>query len=943
MPQKRRSETNEVDLTGDVVMRHVPNELDEQTYMSYVAELSTNLCNGIIRGVTSILGFAAPVYNALSPFVKPIAGRAQGACNHVMHEIVETRQSTADGLSVKRFKRLPLNNRSASTKAKLKNTLPVSYLKALPDGQYCWTNRVKEHLGTQNHQCVDRWFSELMGLLQADQCLPLFPDVTEAIDPLQVPASVLNTLQVSGKHKILSILVHNYFILNHKAIWPFEKNMETYLESGKKFIHELEKLSRIYRLVYNDLGRVPFLIRLGFTPLQTLEAPDKDGHLSHGERKPYYDCVVLLNFLLNQREAFNQMFPAQTIAGIIADFDALHKDEPPPSYVDWPGKYERVPGAFPDDGVTSMLFDTVPMRDFEAVRLYEHKNPSPSKFETYYTPMRHAPPKNAIYWDHKGHARARKPALRTRKATGAKKSARFRQSGIQFYLSSDNEPVGRIYPRDTTSAATSTSTVATPPAEATPPVAATPPAVFTQPALATPPAVATPPVAATIPALATPPAVATTPMVTTPPTEATPPAAPTTPDKQSAPRPDHETATKFMRRVREADEVVTKQRQADDNSAWRFMAPQRREKPARIKPKNLEEFFAQDDEDNWGLGSLKLSREKRDDFDTRKQLIADASHQAQREAEAAKKRKEEEERRIAEERQRAVEEERRKEEEQRRIAEKELRLAEQKRIQEEDDRLAQTGELRQPHKPIVPPLTDEWDTKTQNTLRSRPNVELAKTPEGSPLTRKDFATLVTPNQWLNDEVVNGTLLHLANYVNQKAGIKNTRTQTAKVQVFNSFFGKKIWEDGGVGTQRQMRRTGIKKETFLDMEAVLIPICRGAHWTLLVVRPKHKEVFHLDSLSGTGNEALMNKALKWVSMVMEDTFVRSEWALKDISSPRQCNFDDCGVHTVTNGICVALGIDPAASYEAAEMERQRLRIASVLLNNGFTGDFSLDGY
>ncbi|KAK7747941.1 hypothetical protein SLS53_001193 [Cytospora paraplurivora] len=901
MPQKRYSDTTEFDLAGDVVMRDAPTELAEQTYLSRVATLGSNICNGIFQGVSSFLSFANPLYNnVLRPIANPVAGRAHSACNHavgsffaardhLMHDIVEIRQSTADGLSVKRLKRLPLNSGTASTKAKLKNTLPISYLKALPDGQYCWTNRIKDHLGFQNHQFVDRWFSELMALMDQDVCLPLLPEVTDIINPSQVPASVSARLHAEGKNEAVSILVHNYFVLNHEKVWPFRKDLETYIEAGKQFIQELKKLSRIYQLVYNDLGRVPFLKRLGFTPLETLEVPDKNGLLSHGERKPYHDCVVFLQFLLQQREAFNQLFPAQTIAGIIADLDALHKDEPPPSYVDWPGKYERVPGAFPDDPADNILFDTVAMRDFEPARLYEHKNPSPSKFETYDTPMRHAPKKNPIYWDDKGHARPRKPALKMRNTSAApKKSARFRESGIRFYLSSDNEPVKRIYPNDITP--TTAAAPAAPSAPSAPIVPAAPAATTTL-------------------------------------------AAVSTPARQAESQPYRGYTTETMRRAREADEAAVK-RQTDDNSPWRFLGSRKREKPARKKPTNLDEFFAQDED--WGLPSLKLSNEKRDDFDTRKQLIADASHQAQREAEAEKKRKEEEERRIAEEKQRAFEEELRKKEE-------ELRLAEQRRIQEEDDRRAQTGELRQSHKPIVSTLTDEWLDKAQNTLRARPNVELAKTPEGSPLTRKDFATLVTPNEWLNDEVVNGTLLHLANYVNQKAGIKNTRLQTAKVQVFNSFFGKKIWEDGGAGTQRQMRRTGIKKETFLNIEVVLIPICRGAHWTLLVVRPKHKDVFHLDSLSGTGNQGLMSKALKWVSMVMEETFVSSEWTMKTIESPRQTNFDDCGVHTVTNGMCIALGLDPVSSYQASEIERQRLCIASVLLNNGFRGDFSLDDY
>ncbi|KAF3765934.1 hypothetical protein M406DRAFT_38440, partial [Cryphonectria parasitica EP155] len=226
------------------------------------------------------------------------------------------------------------------------------------------------------------------------------------------------------------------------------------------------------------------------------------------------------------------------------------------------------------------------------------------------------------------------------------------------------------------------------------------------------------------------------------------------------------------------------------------------------------------------------------------------------------------------------------------------------------------------------------------TLRARSNAELAKTPEGISLQRKDFETVVPRNQWLNDEIVNAALLHLGNYVNQKVGIKNPRLQTPKIQVFNSFVGKNLAEDRPI-TERMMRRAGIRKDNFLDIETILVPICRGRHWTLVVIRPKHREIFHLDSLSPAGNAGLKNKAREWVRGILDDAFVESEWTLKSVASPQQSNSDDCGVHTITNGVCVGLGIDPS-TYTSAEMPLQRLRVAAILLNEGFKGDFSLDG-
>lgn len=824
-PQKRKAEAEpEIE---DVVMRDVADDdaaVDKDTCYSRLASFGANIRNGLL-GV-----------------FKGVCTRAVGSFfthrDRLMHSMVEMRHTTADGLSIKRFKRLPLDPRKAFTTATLENALPVTYLKALPDGQYCWTHRVREYLGVKNHLLVDAFFSDLMYVVRSER-VEDYLGIDYAIDPLNVPAFVLDKLRASGNDPTLSILVHNYYIQITQ-----ERGPKAFVEAGKTFFDKLNKLAKIYRLVYNGQGRVPFLRDLSFEPYDHLESDGKNGLLSHQERLVYYECVVFLQYILTQRAAFNQMCPVKTIAGIIVDFDALHKDEAPPSYVDWPGKYMHVPGAFPGVEMESVLFDNIPMDKFEATRLYDHQYPSPRKFETYNTPPRNVIPKNSIYFDQRGYPKPRKGALRNRFLLARpKKTARFKQSTPHWYVPSDNEPVKRVYPEDS------------------------------QPRK----------------------------------------------DENQAPfDPEKESVDDTRKRVRE-----------QGDSVFSILDSSRKaQKPLSKQTKTFAEFF---DDDPLGFEKLskdkyrlELSREKRDDFDTRKQLIADAAHQSQAEARAEERRRAEEERLAAEE------------------ARQQAEAARLRAEEEELRRVEEAGELRQPRNPVVPPLSDDWVARAQSTLDARLNAELARTPEGSPLTRKDFETVVTPNQWLNDEIINGTLLHLANYINQKAGIKNTRLQTPKVQVFNSFFGKKIYENGGEGTERQMRRTGIRKDTFLDIEAVLIPICRGAHWTLVVVRPKYRQAHHFDSLSGAGNPGLITNAMKWVKMVLEDRFVPSEWTTTTIPSPRQRNFDDCGVHTITNGICVAMHVDPM-SYSAGDMELQRLHIAAVLLNDGFKGDLSLDGF
>lgn len=340
-------------------------------------------------------------------------------------------------------------------------------------------------------------------------------------------------------------------------------------------------------------------------------------------------------------------------------------------------------------------------------------------------------------------------------------------------------------------------------------------------------------------------------------------------------------------------------------------------------------------------GLMRLSEEKEIDIALQQQLIEEAEFRRQQEHQACIKRKLEEDRKKEEEERRIAEEKRKKAEEERQRREEEILIAEHNRLREEDEHIEKTGHLRQPHQLLIPDLTDGWVQRVQSTLRARGNAELAKTPEGTPLQRKDFETVVPENQWLNDEIVNGALSHLNNYINQKAGIKNTRVQTPKSQLLNSFMGKSL-NEGKPITERMMRRLGVKKENFLQIQTILIPICRGSHWTIVVIRPRHRQIYHLDSLNPAGQQDLKHKALAMVRQFLGSTFIENEWALMSIATPQQNNADDCGMHTITNGMCLGLGIDPMSAYNSSMIAMQRQRVAAVLLNEGFKDVFTLDG-
>ncbi|EOO04296.1 putative ulp1 protease family protein [Phaeoacremonium minimum UCRPA7] len=282
----------------------------------------------------------------------------------------------------------------------------------------------------------------------------------------------------------------------------------------------------------------------------------------------------------------------------------------------------------------------------------------------------------------------------------------------------------------------------------------------------------------------------------------------------------------------------------------------------------------------------------------------------------------------------------REEEERRKVEEAEKAHLEKVR-QQEEARQASRRVLRPPKHSIIPSLTHEWDMKVTQTLSAGENTELAKSPEGSGLKRRDFRTVVPPTEWLNDEIVNSGLIHVANYINKQAGINNTKTQTAKCMVFNSFFGAKLAKNGAEGSARQMKRSGVRKDNFLDIETILVPICRDNHWTLVVVRPQKRTITHMDSLkrNGAGSPDITSNTLKWIRDILQDSFVSDEWDIVNHISPAQVNGWDCGVHAVTNGMCLALGVDPT-HYKSDELPLQRRRIAAVILNGGFTGDFEL---
>jgi Ulp1 family protease len=201
--------------------------------------------------------------------------------------------------------------------------------------------------------------------------------------------------------------------------------------------------------------------------------------------------------------------------------------------------------------------------------------------------------------------------------------------------------------------------------------------------------------------------------------------------------------------------------------------------------------------------------------------------------------------------------------------------------------------------------------------------------------------LLPPTAWLNDNVIIGSFQHIAAYVNDKAGA-NPKANP-KCAALNSYFYERLLSQGLASCGRLSKNAGIKKANFFDIETILIPICQQSHWTVAVVRPQQKTISHIDSiLSGRGHAKVKNTVLGWVKATLEEKFIAADWKIIDFNAPRQDNGYDCGVFAITNGICFALGVNPMDAYSANQLTLQRKRLAAILLNGGFSGEFSLDG-
>ncbi|KAI5923810.1 hypothetical protein F4810DRAFT_710234 [Camillea tinctor] len=250
--------------------------------------------------------------------------------------------------------------------------------------------------------------------------------------------------------------------------------------------------------------------------------------------------------------------------------------------------------------------------------------------------------------------------------------------------------------------------------------------------------------------------------------------------------------------------------------------------------------------------------------------------------------------------------------------------------------------LRRPRRALVTPLSPEWDQKARaapfhghtkaSKWQNQPH------PDSVPLAPKDFSKMVPETAWLNDDAIHATLVCLATFINNRAGVVPKKSTPKCVALSSLYWSSFCQDENKIYPRPFNRKWGMNPDNFFDIDTVLIPVNLGNHWTLLVIRPSRHTISYVDSFHSSGERQLAH-ALNWLRLFLGKNYRSWEWTDVEFTVPSQTNGYDCGMFVITNSIYLALGLDPN-SYTQADMPLQRRRIAAMLLNGGFTGPFDL---
>lgn len=155
------------------------------------------------------------------------------------------------------------------------------------------------------------------------------------------------------------------------------------------------------------------------------------------------------------------------------------------------------------------------------------------------------------------------------------------------------------------------------------------------------------------------------------------------------------------------------------------------------------------------------------------------------------------------------------------------------------------------------------------------------------VTRHDIQTLQwNPLTWLNDEVINFFMELLAER-------SRSNEKLPKVHAMNTFFLKRLMENGYSGVRRWTRKVDI-----FAHDIIPIPVHKGIHWCMSIIHLKNKTIKYYDSMGAPNNPvltALANYLKEECLDKKKCEFDMNGWTYENVRNiPQQENGSDCGV-------------------------------------------------
>ncbi|XP_036622276.1 sentrin-specific protease 2 isoform X2 [Trichosurus vulpecula] len=200
------------------------------------------------------------------------------------------------------------------------------------------------------------------------------------------------------------------------------------------------------------------------------------------------------------------------------------------------------------------------------------------------------------------------------------------------------------------------------------------------------------------------------------------------------------------------------------------------------------------------------------------------------------------------------------------------------------------AKIPEPGKIIEHRLENESDMEKEinSALGCGPQDEILSSAFKLRITRGDIQTLKN-HHWLNDEIIN-FYMNLLMERNKKQGLP-------VLHAFSTFFYPKLSTGGYQAVKRWTKGVDL-----FEHELILVPIHRRAHWSLVVIDMRKKNIRYLDSM-GQKNHRICNLMLRYLQEESKTKRNReldpAEWTLecaKAYEIPQQLNGSDCGMFT-----------------------------------------------